>query len=66
MIQWWPDGEPLDTELIVQKNGGIVGAVEEVLHIVVGARQVIDFSLQLRVDGGQLLVQRLQLFFRGF
>ena len=58
-------GEAPDMEFVVQKQGGDVRAVEQVLHVVVGPRQLVHLGLQLGVDRLQLLVQRLHLFLGG-
>src|SRR5215471_573384 len=54
-----------DFQLSVQKDGGDFDAVEQVLHVVIGARQLIDFGLQLGVDRAQFFVQRLHLLLGG-
>jgi hypothetical protein len=56
--------EALNAELTIKKKGGDFGAVEEVLHIVVGATD-LRFFPAARIDGDQLFVKRLKLFFRG-
>ena len=54
-------GEALDAQLLVDEQRADAGAGEHVVHVVVGARQLVDLLLQLAVDGDQLLVDRLQL-----
>ena len=44
-------GEPFDVEVLVQENGGDGRAVEQILHVVVGLGEVVQFTLQLGVDG---------------
>jgi hypothetical protein len=51
---------------VVHKHGGNAGAGQQVVHVVVGARQIVHLGLQLGVDRGQLLVDRLQFFLGGF
>lgn len=40
-------------------------AIEQVLHVVVRARQLVHFYLLLDVDGLQFLVERLHFLLRG-
>ena len=58
-------GEPPHVEVVVQKQGGDVRAVEQVLHVVAGPRQLVHLGLQLGVDGLQFLVHRLHLLLGG-
>ena len=60
-----PGGEAPHVELVVQEHGGDVRAVEQVLHVVVGAGQLVHLGLQLGVDRLQLLVQGLHLLLGG-
>jgi len=43
---------------IVQKEGGDVGTVEQILHVVAGPGQLVHFGLQLMVNRLQFLVHR--------
>ena len=55
--------EPFDFQVVVQKYGRNLHAVEEVFHIVVGVGQLLILGLQLSIEGCQLLVEGLQLLF---
>jgi len=41
---------------LVQDHGGQIGGGEQVLHEGLGLGQLLDFPLELAVEGGQLLV----------
>jgi hypothetical protein len=56
-------GEAADPQLPVEEDGGDVGALEEILQVVVGPVQDIDLAAQLLVDGLQLLLRGPQLLF---
>ena len=58
-------GEAPHVERVVQKQGGDVRAVEQVLHVVVRPGQLVHLGLQLVVDRLQLFVQGLHLFLGG-
>ena len=58
-------GEAPHEQVTVEEEGGEVGGVEEVLHVVAGARQLVHLGQQLLVDGLQLLVHRLHLLLGG-
>ena len=45
----------------IHEHRADAGAGEQVVHVIVGARQVEHLRLQLGVDRGQFLVDRLQL-----
>lgn len=67
-----PGGELPDAELAIQEHRRDIGAVQQVLHVVVELLQFGVLLLVLRVDGVhllvdgvQLLVGALQLFVRG-
>lgn len=50
---------------MIDKDGGNAGAGKQVVHVVIGARQVIDLAPQLGVERGQFLIDRLQFFLGG-
>jgi len=58
-------GEAQDAQLKVDENGADAGAGQQVVHVVVGPRQVVHFCVQFGVDRGQFLVDRLQFFLGG-
>ncbi len=58
-------GEALDAQLMVHKDGAYARAGQQVVHVVVGPRQIGHFGLQFSVDRGQFLVDRLQLLLGG-
>ncbi len=58
-------GEAQDAQLMVHKDGADAGAGQQVVHVVVGPRQIGHLGLQLGVDRGQFLVDRLQLLLGG-
>ena len=57
--------EEADVEIGVEKNRRDIGAVQDVLQIVGGRPLPLQRFLELAVEGGQLLVQRLQFLLRG-
>ena len=57
--------EQLDPKAGVQEYGGDVGRVEEIGHVVTGRLHLLDFVMELAVDGAQLLVEGLQLLLGG-
>ena len=57
--------EQLDPKAGVQEDGGDVGRVEEIGHVVRGRLHLLDFVVELVVDGAQLLVEGLQLLLGG-
>jgi len=57
--------EAAHLQLAVQEHCGDIGAVQQVLHVVAGAREVVQLGLQFGVHRLQFLVQRLHLFLRG-
>ena len=57
--------EQLDPKAGVQEDGGDVGAVEQIGHVVRGRLHLLDLLVKLVVDGAQLLVERLQLLLGG-
>ncbi len=59
-------GEPLDAHLAVDEDRGDVGGGDQVLQVVVDLAGLVDLALELVVDGGELFVDRLQLFLAGF
>ena len=50
---------------MVHKDSADARAGQQVVHVVVGARQIGHLVLQFGVDRGQLLVDRLQFFLGG-
>ncbi len=58
--------EEPDVQLAVQEDRRDLGAVEDILQIVGGDALLLDGFVQLAVEGGQLLIERLKLFLRGF
>ena len=58
-------GETPHIHRTVQEQRRDLGAVEQVLQVALGQRQVFDLEDQLAVDGLQLLVHRLHLFLGG-
>ena len=58
--------EEADVEIAVEEQRRDAGAVEDVLQIV--GRVALPFQrfLKLAVEGGELLVERLQFFLRGY
>src|ERR1039457_2572216 len=58
-------GEAQDAKLIIHKDGGDARAGQQVVHVVVGPRQIRHIVLQFDVDRGQFLVDRLQFFLGG-
>ena len=58
-------GESLDAQLMVHKDGAHARARQQVVHVVVGPRQIGHLGLQFGVDRGQFLVDRLQFFLGG-
>ena len=57
--------EAQDAPLVVHEHRADAGAGHEVVHVVVGPRQIRHLRLQFGVDRGQFLVDRLQLLLRG-
>ena len=57
--------EEADVEVGVEEQCRDIGAVEDVLQIVGGRALPLQRFLELAVEGGQLLVQRLQFLLRG-
>ena len=57
--------EALDAQRGVEEHGADVGGADQVLQIVVGARNHVELEFQLAVHGLQLLVDRLQLLLAG-
>ena len=57
--------EKADVEIGVQEDRRDIGAVENVLQIVGGRALPLQGFLQLAVEGGQFLVERLQFLLRG-
>ena len=57
--------EEADVELGVEEQRRDIGAVEDVLQIVRGRALPLQRFLQLAVQRGQLLIERLQFFLRG-
>ena len=51
--------------LMIHKDGGDAGAGQQVVHVVVGPRQIGHLGLQFGVDRGQFLVDRLQFLLGG-
>ena len=49
----------------IEENRRDIGAVQDVLQVVRGRALPLQRFLKLAVEGGQLLVQRLQFFLRG-
>jgi len=60
-----PVGKPVDAQSRIEEQGADIGRRDQVLQIAVGARDRIEFELELGVDGLQLFVDRLQLLFAG-
>src|ERR1039458_9780681 len=58
-------GEAQDAKLIIHKDGGDARAGQQVVHVVVGPRQIRHIVLQFDVDRGQFLVDPLQLSLGG-
>ena len=58
--------ETQNAQLGVQKHRRNTGAGQQVVHVVVGAGQVLHLGVQFVVHRGQLFVQGLQLFLGGF
>ncbi len=56
--------EPLDAQLVVQKDRGNLCTVQEILQIVVRVRERIELTLEFGVDGHQFLIEGLHLFLR--
>ncbi len=59
-------GETGDAHLHIHKDHAHPGASQQIVHIVIRARQFGNPGLQLSIDGCQLFIDRLQLFFGGF
>ena len=59
-------GEPQDAHLMVDKDRPDAGARQQVVHVIIGARQIADLGLQLGIDRRQFFVDRLQLLLGGF
>ena len=57
--------EEADFELGVEEERRDIGAVQDVLQIVGGRALPLQRFLELAVEGGQLLVERLQFLLRG-
>ena len=55
----------LDAQLAVEEDRRDLGRRDQVLQVVVDLAGLVDLDLQLVVDGGQLLVHRLELFLAG-
>ena len=53
------------TQLVVEKDRGDLGGLEQVLEIGVRPAELLDPVRELAVDGLQLLVGRLKLFLGG-
>ncbi len=58
-------GKTQDVQAVIDKDGGDAGAGQQIVHVVVGPRQVAHLVLQFGVDRGEFLVDRLQLFLGG-
>ena len=54
-------GKAFDAQSVVEEDGGYVRACEEVVEVVVRLFLILDLRLELRVDGGKLLVEGLKL-----
>ena len=59
-------GVAADQQVAVEEDGGDPGALEQVAQVRIGAIQLLHLSGQLKVDGLQLLVDRLLLLLGGF
>ncbi len=55
-------GEAPHAQTVIQKQRGDVGAVQQILHVVVRAREFIQSGLQFLVDRVQFFVHGLHLF----
>ena len=58
-------GKAEDAQVQVHEDRADARARQQVVHVVAGPGQIHHLGLQLPVDGGQLLVHRLQLFLGG-
>src|SRR5947208_3048365 len=58
--------EKTDLEILVQEQHRDLGAVHGVLQVVGGGALALDGFVELTVEGGELLVERLQLFLGSF
>ena len=54
-------GVAFDLEFVIRKDRGDRNAVQQVLHVIGGPRQLLHLGLQFGVDRAEFLVQRLQL-----
>ena len=54
--------EAQDAQLMIHKDRGDARASEQVVHVVVGARQIHHLRLKLGVDRREFFVHRLQFF----
>ena len=58
-------GEAPHVEVLVEEQRGDVRAVEQVLHVALRQREIVELGLQLGIDRLQLLVHRLRFFLGG-
>ena len=58
-------GELFYGEVCIEKYNPHARAFQEVLHVVLHRDELLDLSLQFRIDRNQLFINRLKLFLRG-
>src|SRR5690606_41613761 len=57
-----PRGVLADPQLVIEVERADVGPIEQVLHVAIELRELLDLTLVLGVDGIELLVDRMELF----
>jgi hypothetical protein len=55
-----------DGQLVVEEQRAGVDVVEQVLHVVLDAAQLLHLGIQFAVHRQHFFIERLQFFFRGF
>ena len=59
-------GEAFDAQPAIEEERCYFCAVEKIFDVIISGNQCFIFSVQLRVDGGELFIERLELFFGSF
>ncbi len=59
-------GEAADDQVLVEKDGADIDVVEQILHVILHAGQLLDLGLQFGVDRHQFFIDGLQFLFGGF
>src|SRR5690606_34851004 len=58
-------GKTQDNEMVIKKYGSDLRVVKEIFHIIIELRELFSFSLELSINGHQLLIERLHFLFSG-